>query len=153
MTAYEHVMQREILMTNSTSSEMQATAATGNLWQKGFIAAVVATVINLIIFVIGSLAGGLAAQDMANPTVYTPVPWFMVIIMTIIPILLGTAVYWLLRRVLPNQATLILIVGALAVALLSMWGPITSGETLLAKILLSVMHIVAGVSLIWFMTR
>lgn len=153
MTAYEHVMQREILMTNSTSSEMQATAATGNLWQKGFIAAVVATVINLIIFVIGSLAGGLAAQDMANPTVYTPVPWFMVIIMTIIPILLGTAVYWLLRRVLPNQATLIFIIGVLVLVLLSLFTPITGGETLLAKSLLSMMHIVAGASLVWFVTR
>lgn len=138
-------------MTVSTSSN--TATASGNLWQNGLIAAAVATVINLIVFVVGSLAGGLTVQDMANPSVYTPVSWVAVIIMTVVPILLGTAVYWLLRRVLPNQATLILIVGALAVALLSMWGPITSGETLLAKILLSVMHIVAGVSLIWFMTR
>lgn len=139
--------------TTSTSTGVQTPAEQGNLWQKGLIAAVVATVVNLILFGIGALAGGLSALDMTNPGAYAPVPWFMVLIMTVVPIFLGVAVYWLLRRVWPSQATRVFVIGALALAVLSTLSPILGGETLLSKILLSLMHIVAGVSLVWFTTR
>jgi hypothetical protein len=140
-------------MTTSTYSSPETATTHDNLWQKGLIAAVVATVINLILYAIGALMGGLMVQDMANPAAYMPVSWFMVILMTVIPVLLGTGVYWVLRRMMPNQATMIFVIGALAVALLSLFGPITMAQTVMDKMLLSAMHIVAGVSLVWFTTR
>lgn len=92
-------------------------------------------------------------MDMANPTSYTSVPWFMVVLMSVLPILLGTAVYWLLRRIVPSQATLIFVIGVALLALLSIISPITQGEGVAEQVLLSAMHLVAGGSLIWFTTR
>jgi hypothetical protein len=140
-------------MTTSTYSSPDTETTHDNLWQKGLIAAVVATVINLILFGIGALMGGLMVQDVANPAAYMPVSWFMVILMTVIPVLLGTGVYWVLRRIMPNQATTVFVIIALAVALLSMFGPITMAQTGMDKALLAAMHIISGVSLVWFTTR
>jgi hypothetical protein len=138
----------------SPSAKSQTATPSKEVWQKGLIAALVAIIINLVLFVVGSLSGGLAAY-MGSPdtTAPMPVPWLGVIIMTIIPVLIGTAVYWLLHRIIPTQAPLVFIIGAALFTILSLGGSIIGGEDMADKVILSLMHIVAGGSLIWFESR
>jgi hypothetical protein len=139
---------------NNPSAQGQAAIPSGNIWQKTLIAIIVATILNLVLFAVGSLIGGLAAPwDPANPNTPMPILWSAVIIMTIAPMLIGTVVYWLLRRFIPGQATLVFIIGAALCTVVSLAPSIAGGEDMADKVILSVMHIVAGGSLIWFTTR
>jgi hypothetical protein len=125
--------------------------STGAIWRNGLIATVVSAVGNAILFLVGAALGGFPSDvltPMGQPITIAPV-----LLLSIVPVLLGTLAYWLLNR-LPINANLWFTV-VVAVAFLAMFpGPLgIVGAPMLMKVLLEVMHVVTAGAAVYFLTR
>jgi MFS-type transporter involved in bile tolerance (Atg22 family) len=139
--------QETIMSTLATTSK----SSTGAIWRGGLIAAVVSAVVNAILFLIGAALGGFP-ESVISPLGY-PITIGVVVIMSIIPVLLGTVAYWLLRRY-TNRANLWfgLIVAVVFIGMFS--GPLQlPGAPLLMIVLLEIMHVVTAGAAVYFLTR
>lgn len=144
--------------TVNNSSSTEQIAAPGKVWQTGLIAAAVAAVLNLIVYFIASAAGvpfNLTPAGMPAP----PFP-FLVVFATFVGVLLGTLVFQLLPRVTRRPISTFRIVAIVALVL-SFAQPLllTTGALPLSEpvqtstiLVLEIMHLVAGVSAIYFLT-
>ena len=119
--------------------------SSGEMWRRGGKAIALAVALNLVLYVVGTLLvpGGLQVI-MTPDTPAQPVPWFMVIIMTAAPMLLGIAALSILWRIFSTRGVMIWSVAAAALALLSMLGPLNAAVGIVAQIVLASMHLVAG---------
>jgi len=121
------------------------------IWRNGLIAAIVAAVINAILFYIGAVAGGFPASVLTPMGV--PITVMPVIIATVLGIVVGTLGYAILSRFTTNPNRWFTIV-AIVVLLLMVYNPFTLvGAPVLMIALLQIMHLVAGGAALYFLTR
>jgi len=121
------------------------------IWRNGLIAAIVAAVINAILFYIGAAAGGFPASVLTPMGV--PITVMPVIIATVLGIVVGTLGYAILSRFTTNPNRWFTIV-AIVVLLLMVYNPFTLvGAPVLMIALLEIMHLVVGGAAIYFLTR
>ncbi|MCE7984794.1 MAG: hypothetical protein DYG89_26780 [Caldilinea sp. CFX5] len=131
----------------------QPKPAIGRIWRNGVTAAVVAAVINAILFYIGVAAGDFPA-DVITP-IGQPITVVPVIGMSVLTIVLGTVGYTVLSRITANPNRWFIIATAL-VFIVMFISPIqlqSAGASLLMVVLLEIMHVVAAGSAIYFLTR
>lgn len=117
--------------------------------QAGFIGGVIATVINLVLWFIGNMIDG-GAMQVVTPFEPTPagVPWFAVIMSSLLPGIIGGLLYGILARYTNKATTIFLVISAL-VFIAFIYNPISAGQSLTTILVLEVMHVVVAALVIW----
>lgn len=136
-------------MSASAASSSPSQSAARPWWQVGLIAAALAALGNLVVYV---LAEGVFGQDLRVPNQQTgelidlgPGP---VVLFTVVPALLATLLAaWLARRAAAPRRIFLVI--SLIVLLLSFLTPILADLIGGTKITLALMHVVAAVGIVW----
>ena len=131
----------------------QPKPAIGRIWRNGLTAAVVAAVINAILFYIGVAAGDFPASVITP--MGEPITVVAVVFMSILTIVLGTIGYTVLSRLTANPNRWFMIATAI-VFIVMFISPIqlqSAGASLLMVVLLEIMHVVAAGAAIYFLTR
>lgn len=126
----------------------------GSIWLQGLVATGVATLLNLILYFIGSMLVPTGLLVMAWPDgVIMPLPWYAVALVTVVAMLVGTAIFHLLHRFIPTYTRLLFTVGAVLLVGISIAAPLnlSSGNT--TQTLLSIMHVIPGVLLLGALLR
>ena len=124
-------------MTNAAAT---ASARSLNATRLG-LGIVVAIVVNLVVYAVGSAAG---ATWIANGQ---PVGWFMVPIATVIAMAIGGLITWLLARRW-DKATITMAWVGLVFAVISVPGPLLGSTDTPTRWALAAMHVTTGI--IWF---
>lgn len=119
----------------------------------GPLAAVVAAIANLLVFFIAQNLLGITLLGPAGPgsTEMGPIPAIMVVIMSVIPAIGATIILAVLGRFLTRP---IRVFGIISVVLLvlSLAGPLGLPVAVSTKLILSLMHIVAAVTIVGLLT-
>lgn len=124
----------------------------GHIWRNGIIAAVLVVVVNVVLFFIGSALGAFP-EDVLTP-MGVPIDVISVITVSTVGVLGGTLVYTVLTRFLETgRANMIFTIIAILVILFMAVSPFTLGAAALQIIFLEIMHLVTGLSAIFFLTR
>jgi len=130
-----------------------ANPAISTIWRNGIIAAVVAAALNAILYQVGAATGNMPA-DFITPLGY-PITLAPMVIMSIVPLLLGTLAYTILTRFVKNPLANRIFVGvSIVLLILFAFSPLQlvnppSGMV----IILEVAHLIAGGALIYALTR
>ncbi|MCX6046205.1 MAG: DUF6069 family protein [Chloroflexi bacterium] len=134
------------------SSTMVPTKPTiGVIWRNGIMAAVIAAVVNGILFLIGSAAGAFPSSVITPMGV--PITIGAVVLMSAVGVLVGTLVYTIFSRFSARSGRWFTIV-AVIVLLLMAYSPFSlAGAPTLMILFLEIMHLVAGGAAIYFLTR
>ena len=137
---------------NSKTNSTQTTAF-GSILLNALIAGVIAAVINVIIFFIGGAMVGGIEVDMNGTGTFAPMPFFLPIILSLLPTLVAGVGLWIARRFIP-RGNQVFVIGTAILVLLSLGGPF-SGQiaTTSASIVLAVMHLVVGALMIGYLAR
>lgn len=116
------------------------------VWRYGVLAAVIAAVINAIIWLIARALGVSFRVQPPGQTEST-VNLLAVILTTIVPSLLGLGVYVLLHRV-TRRPFLVFLIIALVVFVLSLLLPLSAADETGTQVTLILMHIVATLAVL-----
>lgn len=116
------------------------------VWRYGVLAAVIAAVINAIIWLIARALGVSFRVQPPGQTEST-VNLLRVILITIVPSLLGVGVYVLLHRV-TRRPFLVFLIIALVVFVLSLLLPLSAADEAGTQVALIPMHIVATLAVL-----
>jgi hypothetical protein len=131
----------------TTTNPAQGTqvVATGKVWQAGLMAAILAAIANLIVFFVSSqlLSSPLLIPAQPGSTDLAPLTAIPVVAATVIPIIGATILLALLGRWVARPFTVFTIIAVLFL-LLSFGGPLTLPVDGVTKLVLNLMHIVAG---------
>jgi hypothetical protein len=125
--------------------------STATIWRNGLTAAAVSAVVNAIIYLVGAALGGFPSTvltPMGAPITLAPV-----LVMSIVPVLLGTLAYQTLTWLNVN-ANLWFVVITAVVFIVMFAGPLgIPGAPTLMIVLLEVMHVVTAGAAVYFLTR
>jgi len=116
------------------------------VWRYGVLAAVIAAVINAIIWLIARALGVSFRVQPPGQTEST-VNLLRVILITLVPILLAVGLYVLLQRV-TRRPFLVFLVIALVVFVLSLLPPLSAADETGTHVALILMHIVATLAVL-----
>jgi len=116
------------------------------LWQAGVLAAVIAAVLNVILYLLARALGTSFAVELPGQGA-TEVQIVGVIVLTVVPLLVATLVYGLLRR-LTRQAFRVFLILAIVVFLILLVPPFTAARDLSTAVALILMHVVAAAAII-----
>jgi hypothetical protein len=133
-----------------SASTLSTKPAIGTIWRNGITAAIVAAVINAILYYAG-LATGNWDLGVITP-MGTSINIVPVVVMSIATIVAGTLGYTIVSRFVSNP-NLWFIVATAIVFLLMLAGPFQLGAPVGMVVLLQLMHVVAAGSAIYFLTR
>ena len=127
--------------------------AIGAIWRNGVIAAVIAAVLNAILYLVGAATGNMpqtVLTPMGQPITIAPM-----IIMSILPLLIGTLAYTILTRFVNNPlANRIFVIVSILLLIGMAFSPLQlPGAPLGMIVILEVAHLVAGGALIYGLTR
>ena len=122
------------------------------LWWVGLLAAASAGIANLVIFAISSNLFGVNFM-VAPPgsTELIPLPMGMVIAATVVPAVVATIFFALIGRFVPRPILAFRILSGV-VLLLSFGSPLSLPVGIAVKVILSLMHVVAAVSIVGLLT-
>ena len=137
---------------NSKTNSTQTTAF-GSIMLNALIAGVIAAVINVVIFFIGRAVVGGIDVDMNSIGTFEPMPYFLPIVLSLLPMLAAGIGLWIARRFIP-RGNQVFVIGTAILVLLSLAGPF-SGQiaTTSAAIVLAVMHLVVGALMIGYLAQ
>jgi hypothetical protein len=125
----------------------------GRLWRAGLVAAVVASLATVAVFVVTSALGISYVIPMGGPgSPPQPLTVLVVILNTVVPTIGATVLFGLLGR-FTRRPVLIFQIIAVAFLLLSMVTPFTLPVELATQLGLNLMHLVAGVIITITLTR
>ncbi len=128
----------------SSKTNSTRISSIGTILFNALIAGVIAAVINVIIFFIGRGVVGGIDFDMNMTGEFAPMPFFVPIVASLLPMLLAGIGLWIARRFIPRGNLVFIIVAAILV-LLSLATPFNGQiATQSASIVLLVMHLVVG---------
>jgi uncharacterized membrane protein len=134
-----------------TTTLSQPKAALGTIWRKGTTAAVIAAIVNGVLFFVGSAAGAFPATVITP--MGTPITLAAVLISSVVGILVGTLGYTILNWLTANPNRWFTIL-AVIVLILFAYNPFTlAGAPMLMIVFLEIMHLVAGGAILYFLTR
>ena len=138
-------------MSNTTigSRPYRGTLAT-NL-KNGLTGGGLAALSSLVLFFIGNAVAGPieVAQQPGAPAM--PLPWFMIIVATLLPGIVGALLLTGLQRFMGNGERIFQIT-ALVVTLLSLFPALTQAGSTAASIILVLLHFVAAGAIVWALT-
>jgi hypothetical protein len=134
-----------------TTAAEQPKAPIATIWCNGVTAAVVAAVINVILYYAGVTFGGFP-PDVLTP-MGQPITVLPVIGMSVATILLGTLAYTILSRYTANPNRWFLIVTAIIFIVMLPNPLLIANAPVLMIVLLEVMHVVAAGAAIYYLTR
>jgi len=125
----------------------------GPIMMKALIAGVIAAIVNVVIFFVGRAVVGGIAVDINQVGTYSPMPFFLPIVASLVPMLLAGLGLWVARRFIPRGNLIFVIVAAL-ITLLSLASPY-SGQvaTTSAATVLMLMHLVVGGIMIGYLAK
>ena len=138
-------------MSSKTNSTL--TSSIGAILLNALIAGVIAAVINVIIFFIGGAVVGGIDVDMNGTGTFAPMPFFLPIVASLLPMLVAGLGLWIARRFIPggNQ---VFVIGTAILVLLSLAIPFNGQiATTSAAIMLAVMHLVVGGLMIGYLAQ
>jgi hypothetical protein len=127
--------------------------AIGSIWRNGIIAAVAVAVVNALIYLLGAATGNMP-QDVLTPQ-GTPITLALMVIMSIVPLLIGTFAYMILTRFTAKPlANRIFVVVSILLLILMAISPLQlAGAPIGMVVILEVVHLIAGGVLIYALTR
>ncbi len=125
----------------------------GTIWKAGILGAVVAAAVNALLYFIGRPLGAFPS-DVLTP-MGLPIELPAVIMLSVVGVLAGTLVYTLLTRFLSTaRANRWFVIIAIIVLIAMAASPFSlPGAPMSQIIVLEIMHLVAGVAAIYFLTR
>jgi hypothetical protein len=134
-------------------STAQPKPSLGAIWKAGFLGAVIAAAINVILYLIGRALGAMPS-DVVTPT-GRPVEIVGVVLLSAFGVLAGTLVYTVLTRFLSvARANRWFVIIAIVVLVIMAASPFSlPGAPTIQIVLLEIMHLVAGLSAVYFLTR
>lgn len=118
----------------------------------GLSAGIAAAIINAVLFVVFHTAGVISNNIYPQPG--QPLTVLPVIMASIVPLIIGSGVFYLFERFLTNGFKIFAII-ALVLMVLSLFSPFTiiPNVTLGYSLVLCAMHVVAALSLLYFIRR
>lgn len=127
--------------------------AISTIWRNGIIAAVVAAALNAILYQVGAATGNMPA-DFITPAGY-PITIVPMVIMSIVPLLVGTLAYTILTRFVKNPLANRIFVGvSIVLLILFAFTPLQLVNPPLGMIIiLEIAHVIAGGALIYALLR
>ncbi|WNR45402.1 DUF6069 family protein [Paenibacillus roseipurpureus] len=126
--------------------------SSGTIWKRGVKAAAIAIIINLCLYWLSAAFHWIPASVLISPA-DVPLTEALVIFASLIGIGLGTLVYQLLVLFTTKAKFIFAILGGF-VLLLSFISPFSIADAPVSMIImLNIMHVVAGVSSIWFLIK
>ncbi len=132
-----------------TTRAQKQTLGIGKFIQAGLIGGAIAAVINLILFFVGQALNGspmtVTLPGQAGPA---PVPFFMVIVMSVLPGIIAGALYGILVRFTARHRVIFFVIAAI-VFILEFINAVTAGSTVTTIVVLEVMHVVVAGFVIW----
>jgi hypothetical protein len=125
----------------------------GSIWKAGIVGAIVAAAINVVLFLVGRALGSF--PETALTPMGRPVEAFGAVLFSILGVLGGTVVYTILSRFMATpRANRWFLIIAIVVLVLMIPTPLgIPGAPTSQVILMEIMHLVAGFSAIFFLTR
>jgi hypothetical protein len=125
----------------------------GSIWTAGIAGAIVAAAINVVLFLVGRALGWFS--ETALTPMGRPVEAFGAVVFSILGVLGGTVVYTILSRFMATpRANRWFVIIAIVVLVLMIPTPLgIPGAPTSQIILMEIMHLVAGISAIFFLTR
>lgn len=136
------------------ASTQQATRrAVGDIWKAGLIAAGVAAIINVVLYLIGRALGSF--PDTALTPMGRPVDIFGAAFVSVLGVLGGTVVYTALTRFMDTpRANRWFTIIAIVVLVVMVASPFAiPGAPVSQIVIMEIMHLVAGLAAIYFLTR
>lgn len=125
----------------------------GRFIQAGLIGGVIATIINLLLYIMGNaLNGGPMMIDVAGPPPLEPLAVFSVIMLSLVPGLLAGILYALLTRFTKNAGTIFVIVAVIVFAVFFI-GPLGAAQSTVTLWILQLMHLGAAVPIVLLLLR
>jgi hypothetical protein len=125
----------------------------GEIWKAGFIGAGVAAIINVVLYLLGRALGSFPAT--ALTPMGRPVDAVGTAVFSVFGVLAGAVVYTILSRLMDtaraNRWFLIIAIVVLVLMVLSPLG--VPGAPASQIVIMEIMHLVAGISAIYFLTR
>jgi hypothetical protein len=121
------------------------------LWV-GPLAGAAAAVANTVVYFIGRAALGELYHQLGPGGPVEVLPFPAVAIASFVPALFATVLYAVLGK-FTSRPTLIFVIVAVVFGLVSLGSPLTLGIDLQYRLALSLMHIVAGVTIVGVLTR
>jgi Family of unknown function (DUF6069) len=121
--------------------------------QAGLIGGAIAAILNLILYFIGqALNGGALLVAPRGAGIAQPIPWFMVIVLSIVPGVVAGLLYGVLGRFMDKPTPVFLIIAAI-VFIVYFFFPIMIVQGTLTIFVLELMHVVVAALVIWFILR
>lgn len=136
----------------TSNAKTQRTSFSRLLWV-GPLAAVIAAVANLLVFVIAQNLLGIALMGPAGPgsTEMAPLPAAAVVISSVVPAIGATVLLAVLGKFLVRPIPVFRII-SVVLLILSFAGPLSLPVDVAAKLTLSLMHLVAAVAIVGVLT-
>ena len=121
----------------------------GKFVQAGLIGGVMAAVLNLILLFIGqAVNGGPLLVTPPGQSVVQGVPWFMVILMSLLPGVVAGVLYGILNRFTPRPTPIFLVIAAI-VFVFMFFNPLSAAQGTTTILILEIMHVVVAGFVIW----
>lgn len=125
----------------------------GPILIRALIAGVIAAVINLFLFFVGGAVVGGIDIDLEQIGEFTPMPFFLPIIASILPMLIAGLGLWIARRFMYRGNQVFIGVAAI-LTILSLASPFTGNvATMNAALVLALMHLVVGGVMIFYLAK
>jgi hypothetical protein len=125
----------------------------GEIWKAGLIGAGVAAIINVVLYLTGRALGSF--PDTALTPMGRPVDVVGTVVFTVFGVLAGAVVYTILTRLMVTaRANRWFLIIAIVVLVLMAPSPLgIPGAPASQIVIMEIMHLVAGISAIYFLTR
>jgi hypothetical protein len=136
-----------------TTGARKQNAGIGKFVQAGLIGGAIAAVINLILYFLGNAVNG-GPMLVKPPGINTiaAVPWFMVIIQSILPGVIAGVLYGVLARFTARATTVFLVIAAI-IFILFFLNPLLAAQNVTTIVVLEIMHVIVAGFVIWFIFR
>jgi hypothetical protein len=143
---FTHHSIKEDIMTTQAQKQ---TVGISKFVQAGLIGGAIAAVINLILLFIGqALNGGPMTVTPPGQAGQMPLPFFMVIIMSVLPGIIAGVLYGVLARFTARPKPIFFVIAAL-VFILFFIQALLAGQGATTIIVLEIMHVVVAGFVIW----
>jgi Family of unknown function (DUF6069) len=132
-----------------TTQAQKQTVGIGKFVQAGLIGGVIATIINLVLYFLGNAING-GPMLVKPPGIATiqAVPWFMVIVQSVLAGVIAGALYGLLARFTTRASTIFLGIAAV-IFILFFFNPLLAAQNVTTIVVLEIMHLVVAALVIW----
>lgn len=136
----------------TTMTSQQPRPGFGRALIVGLAAGVAAALVNLIVFFIGGAMGIVFEGQMGPGAPVMPLPAIAFVMASLVPALLGALAYVVSVRFIPRGRAIFIGV-ALAVAVLSLFSPLTMEVALATRLTLAALHLVTAAIITWGLVR